>query len=160
MLESFDLGVEIPVAERTPVVEGLLRVIRAQWESLEAEREKSLRLQLQVEALTEEVNRLKGLPEKPKRSRQPSALNDPRGKPSENEPQGQSEEAAAGAADEKKQGEGSDQKRSAGKRAGSAKRSKTREIVIHHTVPLTLSGLPEGTGRLWDAKVCGAGSAN
>ena len=44
MLESFDLGVEIPVAERTPVVEGLLRVIRAQWESLEAEREKSLRL--------------------------------------------------------------------------------------------------------------------
>ena len=144
MLERFDLGFEIPVAERTPVVEALLRVIEALRASLAEEREKSQRLQLRVDALTEEVNRLKGLPDKPQRPRQPSSLNDPRGKPSENVPQESpgtsSAGGAAGESAQKKLPMGSD-----GKRAGSAKRSKTREIAIHHTVPLTLSGLPEGT---------------
>ncbi len=98
-------GIEIPAEQRTPLVEALLRVI---------------------EQLQEEIRRLKGLPETPKRPPQPSTLNDPSGPPS--------------AAGEKKKPNTPD-----GKRPGSAKRSKTRSLVVHDEVPLPLDGLPEGT---------------
>jgi hypothetical protein len=98
-------GVEIPAEQRTPLVEALLRVI---------------------EQLQEEVRRLKGLPETPKRSAQPSPLNDPDGPPS--------------AAGKKKKPTTPD-----GKRPGSAKRSKTQDLIIHDDVPLRLDGLPDGT---------------
>src|SRR5450755_1220482 len=98
-------GVEIPAEQRTPLVEALLRVI---------------------EQLQEEVRRLKGLPETPKRSAQPSPLNDADGPPS--------------AAGKKKKPTTPD-----GKRPGSAKRSKTQDLIIHDDVPLRLDGLPDGT---------------
>ena len=39
----------------------------------------------------------------------------------------------------------SHKKRRRGKRPGSAKRHKTRELIIHETIPLVIDGLPEGT---------------
>ena len=39
----------------------------------------------------------------------------------------------------------SHKKRRRGKRPGSAKRQKTRELIIHETIPLAIDGLPEGT---------------
>jgi hypothetical protein len=96
-------GIEIPAEQRTPLVEALLRL---------------------VEQLQEEIRRLKGLPEKPKRPPQSSPLDDP------------SPPSASG---EKKKPNTPD-----GKRPGSAKRSKTRELVIHEDVPLPLTDLPEG----------------
>jgi hypothetical protein len=98
-------GIEIPTDQRTPLVEALLRVI---------------------EQLQEEIRRLKGIPEAPKRPPQPSSLNDPSGPPS-----------SSGAKKKANMPEG--------KRPGSAKRSKTRDLVIHQDVPLPLDGLPEGT---------------
>lgn len=99
-------GVEVPAAERTPLVEALLGVI---------------------ERLEDEIRRLKGLPERPRRRPpQPSSLNDAGGPPS------------AGGGRKKPQPPG-------GKRPGSAKRSKTRELTIHEDVPLPLDGLPDGT---------------
>src|SRR5471030_2723989 len=92
-------GIEIPAEQSTPLVEALLRVI---------------------EQLQEEVRRLKGVPEEPKRRPQPSSLNDPGGPPS-----------ASG----KKKPTTPD-----GKRPGSAKRSKTRNLVVKD-VPLRLDGL-------------------
>ena len=109
-------GVEVPPEERTPLVEQLLRVI--------------FELQQENEKLRAEVDRLKGLPEQPQRSQQPSTLNDPQGKPSQ-------------VARKKK-------RKRRGKRAGSAKRAKTRRLKIHETVPLELEvdDLAEGTERL------------
>jgi hypothetical protein len=98
-------GIEIPAEQRTPLIEALLRVI---------------------EQLQEEIRRLKGVPESPKRPPQPSPLNDPSGPPS--------------ASGEKKKPSKPD-----GKRPGSAKRSKTQDLVIHDDVPLPLDGLPDGT---------------
>jgi transposase IS66 family protein len=97
-------GIEVPAEQRTPLVEALLRVI---------------------EQLQEEIRRLKGVPEPPKRPPQPSPLNDASGPPS-----------ASG----KKKPTTPD-----GKRPGSAKRSKTQQLVIHDDVPLPLDGLPDGT---------------
>ena len=97
-------GIEIPAEQRTPLVEALLRVI---------------------EQLQEEIQRLKGLPETPKRPPTPSPLNDPSGPPS-----------TAG----KKKPTTPD-----GKRPGSAKRSKTQHLIVHDNVPLLLDGLPHGT---------------
>jgi len=54
-------GIEIPAEQLTPLVESLLRVITQ---------------------LQEEIRRLKGVPEEPKRAPQPSSLNDPSGPPS------------------------------------------------------------------------------
>lgn len=88
------------------------------------------RLNQRVEALETEISRLKGLPEKP-RYGPPSTLEDARGKPS----------AAARREKAKK-------KNTRRKRPGSAKRAKTAQLVIHDTVPLEISGLPEGTERL------------
>jgi len=122
-------GFEIPPQERTPLVEALLRIILTEREN---HQRIVLQMQLQIDALTEEVNRLKGLPDKPKRPRQPSSLNDPHGKPSENVPQ-QCQPT------EKKLPTGPD-----GKRAGSAKRSKTRQLPIHRTEPLEPPNLPDG----------------
>jgi hypothetical protein len=96
-------GIEIPADQRTPLVEALLQVI---------------------DRLCQEIDRLKGLPERPKRPPQPSPLNDPSGPPS---------------AAEKKP------TKPAGKRPGSEKRSKTRELIIHKEEPLPLNDLPEGT---------------
>jgi hypothetical protein len=78
-----------------------------------------------IEQLQEEVRRLKGVPEEPKHRPQPSSLNDPSGPPS-----------ASG----KKKPTTPD-----GKRPGSAKRAKTRDLVIHDEVPLPLDNLPDGT---------------
>jgi hypothetical protein len=126
--DDYNLGFIIPPEERTPLVEMLLRLIQTERENHQRIIQQ---MQRQIDALTEEVNRLKGLPDKPKRPRQPSSLNDPQGKPSENDPQGKPTE--------KKLPTGPD-----GKRAGSAKRSKTRQFTIHHTVPLEPPNLPDG----------------
>src|SRR5271167_4435379 len=111
-------GVEIPAEQRTPLVEALLRVV----DQLLATNEQ---LRRRIDQLEEEVRRLKGLPDQPKRKPEPSPLNDPSGPPS-----------ASGA---KKKPNTPD-----GKRPGSAKRAKTRELTIHKTEPLPLHDLPEG----------------
>jgi Transposase IS66 family len=119
-------GIEIAAEQRTPLVEALLRVIdqlQAANEQLQATVQQQ---QLRIEQLEEEVRRLKGLPDQPKRKPSPSPLNDPSGPPS--------------ASGEKKKPNTPD-----GKRPGSAKRAKTRELTIHKTEPLPLHDLPEGT---------------
>jgi hypothetical protein len=112
-------GIEIPAEQRTPLVEALLRVV----EQLETTVQKQ---QQRIEQLEDEIQRLKGLPETPKRPAQPSPLNDPNGPPS--------------TSSEKKKPNTPD-----GKRPGSAKRSKTWELVIHDDVLLPLDNLPENT---------------
>jgi hypothetical protein len=97
-------GIEIPAEQRTPLVEALLRVI---------------------EQLQEEIRRLKGIPELPKRPPQSSSLNNPR---------------PPSTSCSKKKPNTPD-----GKRPGSAKRSKTRELVIHEQVLLPVGDLPDGT---------------
>ena len=93
---------QIPESERTPLVEWLLEIIERQ--------------QKMIEALQEEIKRLKGLKGKPKVK--PSKL-DPEPSPPENPSQG--------------------------KRPGSAKRSKTEELQIHVTVPVRPVNVPEGS---------------
>src|SRR3954452_22623211 len=111
-------GVEIPADQRTPLVEALLRVVDQLQPTVERQRRR-------IEQLEEEVQRLKGLPGQPRRKPEPSPLNDPDGPPS-----------ASG---------GKKPKMPEGKRPGSAKRSKTRDLVVHQDVPLSLEGLPAGT---------------
>jgi hypothetical protein len=115
-------GVEIPAEERTPLVEALLRVIEGLQATVQRQQER-------IEQLEAEIQRLKGVPEKPKRPPRPSSLNDSSGPPS----------ASGG----KKKPATAD-----GKRPGSAKRSKTRQLDIHETVLLPLDGLPVGTKSL------------
>jgi len=110
-------GIEIPPEQRTPLVESLLRVIELLQTTVSQQQQR-------IEQLEAEIRRMKGVPEEPKRPPQPSPLNDPSGPPS-----------ASG----KKKPTTPD-----GKRPGSAKRSKTRELVIHKDVPLLLDGLPDG----------------
>jgi len=97
-------GIDLPVGERTPLVEHLLRVV----EELRAENRQ----------LRDEIARLKGLPSRPKL--RPSTLNEAHPDPSH-------------------------KKKRRGKRPGSAKREKTRALIIHETIPVPLEGLPEGT---------------
>ena len=111
-------GIEIPAEERTPLVEALLRVIA----ELQATNQQ---LRQRVGQLEDEIGRLKGLPEKPKRPPQPSPLNDSSGPLS----------ASGGKKSQTREG----------KRPGSAKRSKTRQLDIHETQPLLLGGLPDGS---------------
>ena len=122
MQNAVDVGFEIPQEQRTPLVESLLRVIQdlklANQELLRVQQDQ----QRKIDSLTQEINRLKGLPEKPKR--QPSPLNDPQGKPS------QVDHPTPPAAP--------------AKRPGSAKRHKTAELVIHNSVILEPLLLPEG----------------
>jgi hypothetical protein len=125
-------GIAIPVEQRTPLVEALLHIVeqlQATNQRLETTNQQLQatvqRQQLRIEQLEEEIRRLKGLPEAPKRPPQPSPLNDPSGPPS--------------ATGKKKPA------RPRGKRPGSAKRSKTRDLVVHNEVPLRLDGLPDGT---------------
>ncbi len=103
-------GVVVPPEERTPLVDQLLHMV--------------LDLQKENEKLRAEIDRLKGLPETPRRPPQPSTLNDPQGKPSRI---------------------GKKKRKRRGKRPGSTKRVKTRSLEIHETIPLRLEGLPEGT---------------
>jgi hypothetical protein len=112
-------GVEIPPEQRTPLVEALLGVIDQLRATVQQQ-------QTRIDQLEEEIRRLKGLPDQPKRKPGPSPLNDPSGPPS--------------ASAEKKKPNTPD-----GKRPGSAKRSKTRELKIHNTEPLLLADLPAGT---------------
>ena len=116
MLDTGGLGLEIPPEERTPLVEALLRVIQQLRQAHQVQQRVIQLQQRKIEALTDEINRLKGLPQKPQRTPQASSLNDPNGKPSE--------------AAQKPPRTGD------GKRPGSAKRSKTRLLTIHETVPL------------------------
>jgi hypothetical protein len=127
-------GIEILTEQRTPLVEALLRVVEELLATNEQLRTANEQLrttvqqqQLRIEQLEDEVRRLKSLPDKPKRKPGPSPLNDPSGPPS----------SACG---EKKKPNTPD-----GKRPGSAKRAKTRELKIHNNVPLPLSDLPDGT---------------
>jgi hypothetical protein len=117
-------GVEIPAEDRTPLVDALLRVIGQLQATIEQLQTTGQRQQQRTEQLEEEIRRLKGLPETPKRPPQPSPLNDPSGPPSAS---------------------GKKKTTPDGKRPGSAKRSKTRHLVIHQEVPLPLDGLPAGT---------------
>ncbi len=71
----------------------------------------------EIDGLRAEIARLKGLPPRPQI--RPSALNQPHPDPSR-------------------------KKRRRGKRPGSAKRCKTRELTIHETVSLPVEALPEG----------------
>ena len=118
-------GVEIPAEQRTPLVEALLGVIGQLLAANEQLQATVQQQQLRIEQLEDEILRLKGLPEQPKRKPSPSPLNDPSGPPS-----------ASGA---KKKSNTPD-----GKRPGSAKRSKTQDLVIHHTEPVPIKGLPDG----------------
>jgi len=119
-------GVEIPPEQRSPLVEALLRVIDELQATNALLRATVEQQQLRIDQLEEEVRRLKGLPDQPKRNPGPSPLNDPTGPPS--------------ASTEKKKPNTPD-----GKRPGSAKRSKTRELKIHKSEPLLLDDLPDGT---------------
>ena len=119
-------GVEIRPEERTPLVEALLRVIDQLLATNAQLRATVEQQQLRIDRLEDEVRRLKGLPDQPKRKPGPSPLNDPSGPPS--------------ASAEKKKPNTPD-----GKRPGSAKRCKTRELTIHKTEPLRLNSLPDGT---------------
>jgi len=98
-------GIEVPAGELTPLVERMLRVIEEQ--------------QAEIQALRDEIARLKGLPRRPTIG--PSTLNAPHPDPSHK------------------------RKKRRGKRPGSAKRQKTDALVIHETVPVPLEGLPAGT---------------
>jgi hypothetical protein len=73
---------------------------------------------LEIDVLRAEMARLKDLPPRP--TIRPSTLNASHPDPSH-------------------------KKRRRGKRPGSAKRHKTRELIIHETIPLVIDGLPEGT---------------
>ena len=75
-------GVEIPPEQRTPLVEALLRVIEQLQATNEQLRATVQQQQLRIEQLEDEVRRLKGLPDQPKRKPSPSPLNDPSGPPS------------------------------------------------------------------------------
>jgi hypothetical protein len=119
-------GIEIRLEERTPLVEALVRVIEQLQAANEQLRMTVQQQQVRIEQLEDEVRRLKGLPDQPKRKPGPSPLNDPNGPPS--------------AAGEKKK----KTKTPNGKRPGSAKRSKTRDLKIHETVPLLPNVLPDG----------------
>src|SRR5271163_3783136 len=116
-------GIEIPAEQRTPLVDSLLRVIDLLQTTIEQLQTTVQRQQQRIEQLEEEIRRLKGVPEPPKRPPQPSPLNDSSGPPS-----------ASG----KKKPNTPD-----GKRPGSAKRSKTRDLVVHDDVPLLLDELPD-----------------
>ena len=117
-------GIEIPAEQRTPLVEALLRVIEQLQATNQQLQATVQRQQLRIEQLEEEIRRLKGVPEPPKRPPQPSPLSDPKGPPS-----------ATG----KKKPATPD-----GKRPGSAKRSKTRDLIVHEDRPLLPDGLPDG----------------
>jgi hypothetical protein len=119
-------GLEIPPEQQSPLVEALLRVIDELQATNAVLRATVEQQQLRIDQLEEEVRRLKGLPDQPKRKPGPSPLNDPTGPPS--------------ASTEKKKPNTPD-----GKRPGSAKRSKTRELKIHKSEPLLLDDLPDGT---------------
>ena len=97
-------GIEVSSPERTPLVDRLLRVIEQQ--------------QAEIQALRDEIARLKGLPKRPKI--RPSTLNSPHPDPSH-------------------------KRKRRGKRPGSAKRNKTIALKIHETIAVPLDGLPEGT---------------
>jgi len=119
-------GIEIPAEQRTPLVDSLLLVIKQLQTTIEQLQTTVQRQQQRIEQLEEEIRRLKGVPDPPKRPPQPSPLNDPSGPPS--------------VSGEKKKPNTPD-----GKRPGSAKRSKTRDLVVHEDVPLLLDNLPDGT---------------
>src|SRR5271155_1600710 len=117
-------GIEISGEQRTPLVDALLRVIEQLQATNQQLQTTIQRQQLRIEQLDEEIRRLKGLPEPPKRPPQPSPLDDPSGPPSSS---GKKKPATPD-----------------GKRPGSAKRSKTQHLVIHDDVLLPLDGLPDG----------------
>jgi hypothetical protein len=60
-------GLEIPVEQRTPLVDALLHVIEQLQATNQQLQTTVQRQQLRIEQLEEEIRRLKGLPEPPKR---------------------------------------------------------------------------------------------
>ena len=75
-------GIAIPVEQRTPLVAALLRVIEELQATNHQLQTTVQRQQLRIDQLEEEIRRLKGVPDAPKRPPQPSPLNDPSGPPS------------------------------------------------------------------------------
>ena len=118
-------GIAIPAEQRTPLVEALLRLVDQLLAANEELRATVQRQSLRIEQLEDEVRRLKGLPDQPKRKPEPSSLNDPSGPPS--------------AVRDKKR------KPPRGKRPGSAKRFKTRDLFIHRYKPLPIEDRPAGS---------------
>ncbi|MCP5415263.1 MAG: transposase [Chromatiaceae bacterium] len=104
--------------EQTPLVRELLRIIRQQQDIIDQQQKK-------IERLEQEIRSLKGTQDKSPPPTEPSGLNET-SPPSDRK----------GSKGRGKRG---------GKRPGSAKRSKTRDLTIHKTVPLTLTDLPDGT---------------
>ncbi|MEZ6130759.1 MAG: transposase [Planctomycetaceae bacterium] len=104
--------------EQTPLVRELLRIIRQQQDIIDQQQRK-------IERLEQEIRSLKGTQEKSPPPTEPSGLNENR------PPSSRKGSKGRGKRD--------------GKRPGSAKCSKTRDLTIHRTVPLTLTDLPEGT---------------
>jgi len=109
---------DIPAEERTPLVEALLVLIHQQHEMIDFLQEKVHLQQEQIQSLKDEIARLKG--QKPKPKIRPSAL-------------------------DKGAGKNDGEKDSQGKRPGSAKRSKTRELEIHEIVKVPPDNVPEGS---------------
>ena len=102
--------------DKTPLVHLLLRVIEEQFQRIEEQSQCIEQQGQRIAALEAEVARLKG-PRKPASNSKPSALSKPTG--------------AAPAAD--------------GKRPGSAKRSKTKDLPIHEEIPVPPKELPPGS---------------
>jgi hypothetical protein len=98
---------DIPEAERTPLVQQLLEIIRLQQERIQ-------QLEERVHQLEDEIARLKGLKARPRIA--PSSLEPPPRPPRD----------------------------PAAKRPGSAKRSKTAQLIITEEIVLPLAHRPEG----------------
>ncbi|MEZ6130786.1 MAG: hypothetical protein R3C59_19100 [Planctomycetaceae bacterium] len=94
----------------------MLRIIRQQQDIIDQQQRK-------IERLEQEIRSLKGTQEKSPPPTEPSGLNENR------PPSSRKGSKGRGKRD--------------GKRPGSAKCSKTRDLTIHRTVPLTLTDLPE-----------------
>ena len=100
--------------DKTPLVRLLLEVIEEQSQRLEEQARRIEEQAQRIAALEAEIARLKG-PKKPASNSKPSALSKPAAAPSPD-----------------------------GKRPGSEKRSKTKDLPIHEEIPLPPKELPPG----------------
>jgi hypothetical protein len=103
--------------DKTPLVHLLLRVIEEQGQRIEQQGQRIEQQAKRIAALEAEIARLQGGPKKPASNSKPSALSKPT--------------IAAPAPD--------------GKRPGSEKRSKTKDLPIHEEIPVPPKELPPGS---------------